>query len=602
MHTVNDAFRALIFGSKRQYFALGNATIWGTQVTPDTQLAILGVFNKMMDYLVNNALEHLASQILTLWMTQEPGVHAIDFEMHKELVKPWIAIAYLVKRWRLFGWKASGWRAMIRFALTMASSISFLLLGAALNTIGMPKGRWYPDLFPKSKANDALMTLRTPRMSLTSLEWMDLWAVGQNIVGNGPQLWVSAVASASASMYSILGNLDGIYARNQEPGWCGFAEPGNSVTALNNTVSGSTVESISIQTSFISDIYNSLQDNGPMYAKASSGLMGTVGLTLPRLTTTCSQVNNSTALEPNAISVNILDNSTLNDTLKIAMGPNAAASFTGAECATSFRQAVIPVNSWYNGPSVSGLNLIGDGFGDTEWMPRSVTSLPLPLTQNDAENLRQLGLQFSSMLPSLDGLLTEASLVQHMALAAQKLRITQPLFETDTASLAAVVAIMMQHLITVAAWNMTASSTEFTTHYPLRWYVYGSGPRLSWEWAVGFVLCVFVLFLTYDVYLTLRYRTEPGRWLQVGGMMAAANVAERMKSLDRSIMGIAKEAGKTARYYVRCDGEGDVKLFDDAGQRELVKKMTVYGEGHLEYRLRSALDNLNACAQRRDRS
>lgn len=67
------------------------------QVTPDTQLAFLGVFNRCLDYLVDNALENTTPLSLTLWMTEKPpknhpsGVHLLDYEMKEELVKPWIA-------------------------------------------------------------------------------------------------------------------------------------------------------------------------------------------------------------------------------------------------------------------------------------------------------------------------------------------------------------------------------------------------------------------------------------------------------------------------------------------------------------------------------
>ena len=551
---------------------------------------------------MDNALEYVSLQTLTLWMTHKRGAHTIDYEMKEELSRPWIALANNIERWRLFGWKGLGWRGTARFVLTLASSVCFLLLGAAMNTIGIPKGRWYPDLFPKSKANDALMTIKTTQMSLASLDWMNIWNVGWDAVGSGPQSWVSAVALASASTYSVLGTLDGIYAPNQKLGWCGVSELGNTVTALNNSVSGSTVESLSIQTSFIIDLYNSLQENGPKFAKLSSGLMGTVGLTLPQLTTTCSPVNNSTAPKPDIISVGEFSNSTTSSAMKISLGPNAAAGFGGAECTISLHQVVFPVSFWYNGPSADGINLLDYGFGSPGWvLPRLITPLSLPSTQNDAENLRQLGIQFSSMLSSMDGLLPGSSLNQHLALVAQKLRITQPSFESDTASLASVVAIMMQHLITVAAWNLTPSPTDLTTHYPLRWYVYGSGPRLPWEWAIGLVLCFFLVFLAYDVYLMLYYRISPGPWLTLGGMMAAAgNTAKKMKSIDGSTVGIVKEKGKTAKYYVRKDGAGDVKICDDVGQEEeLVARMDGYGEGRMEYQLQIVKDSLNACAWRR---
>ena len=547
---------------------------------------------------MDNALEYVSLQTLTLWMTQKRGAYTIDYEMKEELVKPWIAMANNIERWRLFGWKDLGWRGIARFVLTLASSICFLLLGAAMNTIGIPKGRWYPDLFPKSKANEALMTIKTAQMDLASVNWTNIWYDGWDIVGSGPQSWISAAALASASTYSVLGALDGIYAPNQKLGWCGVSEPGNSVTALNNSVSGSTVESLSIQTSFIIDLYQSLQRTGPKFAQVSSGLMGTVGLTLPQLTTTCSPLNSSTAPKPDIISVGGLSNSTTSPTINIAFGSNAAADFGGGECAISLHQIVIPVSFWYNGPSADGMNLLNYGFGSPGWVvPRLITPLSLPSTQNDADNLRQLGIQLSSMLSSMNGLLIGSSLNQHLALAAQKLRVTQPSFESNTASFASVVAITMQHLITVAAWNMTPSPTNLTTHYPLRWYVYGSGPRLAWQWAVALVPCFFLVFLAYDVYLMLYYRISPGPWMKLGGMMAAGNMAEKMKSLDGSMVGIVKEKGKTAIYYVRKDRAGDVKICDDVGQGELVEKMAGYGEGRMEYQLQIVKNGLNACAR-----
>lgn len=77
--------------------------------------------------------------------------------------------------------------------------------------------------------------------------------------------------------------------------------------------------------------------------------------------------------------------------------------------------------------------------------------------------------------------------------------------------------------------------------------------------------------------------------------MAARHVAEKMKSLDRSTVGILKEASKTARYYVRSDAAGGV-IFRSCWsepQRAFVQKMTIR---QIEYRLKSSLDSLSACA------
>lgn len=49
-------------------------------------------------------------------------------------------------------------------------------MGVAINTSGLPKARWYPDLVPSSDANDALMKIRS-RMSLGSVDWMNYWTL-----------------------------------------------------------------------------------------------------------------------------------------------------------------------------------------------------------------------------------------------------------------------------------------------------------------------------------------------------------------------------------------------------------------------------------------
>lgn len=136
--------------------------------------------------------------------------------------------------------------------------------------------------------------------------------------------------------------------------------------------------------------------------------------------------------------------------------------------------------------------------------------------------------------------------------------------------------------------------TESTTSYPLRWCVYGSGPRLSWEWTAGAVLCFFVVFPSYDVFLLLYYRIAPGPWLKVGGMMVAANTAKRMASLDGSTGGVLREAATEANYLLRSVGRDGVEPVDDASHGGILEKTRPYGteEDRLFFRLRSCMDNL----------
>lgn len=75
-------------------------------------------------------------------------------------------------------------------------------------------------------------------------------------------------------------------------------------------------------------------------------------------------------------------------------------------------------------------------------------------------------------------------------LVAEHLGATQPNFTSTAAALAPVVGVMAQHLLSIGAWGTSASNATLTMSYPVRWQLYGSGPRLPWEWATAAVLVV----------------------------------------------------------------------------------------------------------------
>ena len=87
---------------------------------------------------------------------------------------------------------------------TLIISVCFLLISAGINTVGIPDGRWYANLWLKTKASDALMALRTPQMKLQNVDWMIDWDLGRGMLGDGSQSWKVAIASASASTFSAL--------------------------------------------------------------------------------------------------------------------------------------------------------------------------------------------------------------------------------------------------------------------------------------------------------------------------------------------------------------------------------------------------------------
>lgn len=543
---------------------------------------LIGVVNKILDYLSQNALEHLALMILTIRMAQEPassrfaGVNVSEYDMKEELMKPWVAVARFIERWRSLGCggrEGLHYSAVFRFLATLVISICFLLLGAGMNTIAIPKGRWYPNLWPKTNANDALMTLRTPQLKLQNVDWMNYGDLGWDTVGGGPR--EAAIALASASTFSALSSLGYLY-QQQPSGWLGRDDGFDSGTVINTRINGSTAWSISVQGSLVMDTFHNCQKTGPSYARMSCGMIGALNLTLPMLTTSCTS-DDKTSISDDTIFPETLDPLTSNATLVLRIGADLAESFSGASCILRLHQVVSPINFWIGDEKCdSTLHLHSNSGIDNSLSINS--SIVLPSSSADATVVSQLGTQFYAMLPYLNGLSPGGSFVQLILLSARHLRSLRSEFEEEIDSLTPVLAFTMQQLLTKARWNMTPSATETVTSYPIRWYVYGSGPRLVWEWAAALIISSLILMLFYDVYLTLRYRVNLGPWLSVGGMMFAANVGERLKSAAGSPAGVATQIGRRTRYYVRDVGNGRMEVTDEANKGALVDKEKVYGE------------------------
>lgn len=80
----------------------------------------------------------------------------------------------------------------------------------------------------------------------------------------------------------------------------------------------------------------------------------------------------------------------------------AQADFSGATCTFSLRKILLPNGFWYNGPSNDGLHLSFPD-GSAPWNVAHGDSKPktleLPITADTTNNLDQLGIHFSSMLP-----------------------------------------------------------------------------------------------------------------------------------------------------------------------------------------------------------
>ena len=292
-----------------------------------------------------------------------------------------------------------------------------------MNTVGFPKARWYPDLWPKSKSNDSLMTLTTPRMNLTSIDWTNYQYTGLNNFRSGPP--GPTVALTSASTYVMLNLLGNIYSK--PPGWS-FAN-GKSVyaTALYTNTSATKVQSISIQGSAVIDTYNHAKETGPTHARLSPGMIGILHLTVPMLTTWCNPrpVAN---LSAGTTLVQVSEPSTSNAYLNFQIASDAKWNFTGAHWVLRLQQVLFPLDFWLAYPGRDGVNY-------NSLRPGPDTFPTYPPSATEVSNLRRLAKQFSLMLPYLNGGLPGSSLAEQLVLAARNLRSSRLGFETEIDSL-----------------------------------------------------------------------------------------------------------------------------------------------------------------------
>jgi len=281
-------------------FRFANATVINLTADADLQLALIGFLNKVLDVIVQASLKHTASILLTAWMacgykgSGKPGVNLLDFELKDELVQPWTCIINFQKRCDRLGRGNIGWRGILRFIVTLAISVCVLLLALSVNTLGVPKKRWYPNSpdngwpNPSGTQRDAL-TIYTPRMVLNGIDWVNNWEFGVDLVGSSEQTGAVAIGFAAASTFTVLKGLPGAY-RSQPSGWTPLSneEPG-LITALDTVVNGSTVRGVSVQNTQVRGVFNYLQAHSSKeHHKAAFGWKAIVNITAPVLTTICS--------------------------------------------------------------------------------------------------------------------------------------------------------------------------------------------------------------------------------------------------------------------------------------------------------------------------
>lgn len=188
---------ALIFGAVGMSFNIANHKLWETyQINQDAQLAAFGVLNTILAYMVRDSLKHISDTFITKWIVADDGCGAtvLDFEMGEELTKPWAAISKFHTRRKQHGWNV---RHTLRFILAFTTGTCLLLQGAGMNTVGMPKRRWWPDASASNPSDDRFyFTNKTMRVE--NVSQMSVWGRSWNMIREGGDVSWELVRNYSA--------------------------------------------------------------------------------------------------------------------------------------------------------------------------------------------------------------------------------------------------------------------------------------------------------------------------------------------------------------------------------------------------------------------
>lgn len=586
--SVGILITGITFGAKGFKLTLKDITVAVYNIDSDLQLALLGFFNKMLDVLLVSSLEYTASVLLTTWMTAEQatgkeprGATFIDMDIKNELTKPWMTLYSFAVRsqwsWKnmssLTFWKTSwrdlwkvlrsrrSWKSFGRLWLCLVISVSVLLQGLAINTVAIPKLRWYPNM-PDDHNGWSLdaearkqLTITYPKAYLEELTWSNIDRLAINNVGVVGSFEWSAALSASRSLDGIA-DITSTFSR----WWTGWQPvlnrnvSGSRVwTGLNTTFDeGHVLETLSVSATQVWDVFQWLRDDHHPLGTNSTGWTGNLSLVVPVLNSKCELRTSEAIIPPNTITVNVpYEQPSSDPSLTIDLGPSPERDFMGARCTFTFRQALHSFGMWIidmDAPDISQ---------NQYWKKFNETLTYQPSLAQDFEIVRALAVHADRVLLYMNQLMARDGILAYLLLLSHKLRTDIPSITSDAHGLTVVMGVLLQNMISLSdslspplPGVKASSSDKLITSYPIQWQIYGSGPRLAWEWSVVFVLVVIVCCFCFGIWQTIWYRMAPGSWTELSGMMMIANgTIPRLEDIDneekasRRLYAIDKETG-----------------------------------------------------------
>jgi hypothetical protein len=542
----------LCFGARQSYFSVGVSRVWGTELDADLKLALLGFFNKTLDVILVSSLEYTASMMLTVWMARAGtsstvslvgGATFSDFDLKDELTKPWMTLVNFFTRWRRSRWS---WKSFLRCILCLCISISVMLQGLAINTIAVPKARWYPNFLSTWKMTEQtrnIMTVDHPKTFLQAVDWYNLLGVGQSNVGREsypPWDWALALsASLSFAGLSRVVPTVALPEKNWQHlyHWQLDGDSRRRWSALNTAFDhpNRPIETISSDDQQVVELFEWLRKMKHNPTSSSTGWTGNLTLIVPALNTLCTLTDQPA--QNVSFSVDVPTNISFGTpTFSVRLGPIPLMNFTGAICSTTFRQALYPVNFWI--VDMNGVDLSFNGYGN-DWDKNIMYE---PTVASDYRVIQALAIQTRDSLPRIELMVQTSGLLNYFLLMSRMLQSTDGAIQSDVAGLSIVMGALLQNMLSVAnkyrsplPATLPIEPSKRTSSYPLQWQLYGSGPRLAWEWLTVVVLVIVLLSLCFGVYQALRHWMGPASWTQLGGMMMIAQTSPRLDDMEDEV-------------------------------------------------------------------
>lgn len=539
-------------GAIQRYFPLTAGQVLGADVDAELKLAFLGLFNKSLDVLLVSSVEYTASLILTIWMAKSRtsyaantaiGVMFADFGLKDELTKPWMTIASFVTRYRRSRFKWN-WKSFWRCLLCLCISLSVMLQGLAINTVAIPKKRWYPNWshgWGHLREQDRkMMTIEYPKVFVQEVNWYNLLGVGQanvGIEGVGYAPWDWGLGLSASLSFVGLTHLFSTVEKPQKT-WQqlyrteldGDSSPRWTALYTRFNHPNQPIETISADSDQLLGVYNWLKEIGHQPSKSSVGWTGNLTVVVPALNTICistAALNSDQPQSNSSFHVTIPnDNKTGVPMFAIELGSVPSMNFTGVKCTSIFRQALFPVDFWILDTQSADLSF--NGYGQ-DWYKNVTYEATIP---SDYGIISALANQTRDSLLSMVGLTPAIKLLPQFLFLSRKLQQIDPAIKTEAAGLSVIVGVLLQNMVSMGnkvrpslPSVLPSDPTQRIKSYPVQWQLYGSGPRLAWEWVTVVILLIVLASFFISMYLTLRYWMSPGPWTELDGMMMLAQTS-----------------------------------------------------------------------------